>query len=67
MIILRIIQLVVRFFGGIGILRTIGIVLLIIGLILWVLGAVGHAARGHHTAGESPDPGSVRRKRPVAQ
>ncbi|MEU8978213.1 DUF6131 family protein [Streptomyces sp. NPDC048309] len=46
MIILGIILLVVGFLTGIGILWTIGIVLLVIGLILWILGGVGHAVGG---------------------
>jgi hypothetical protein len=46
MIVLGIILLVVGFLTGIGILWTIGIVLVVIGLILWILGAVGHAVGG---------------------
>ncbi|MEV5084732.1 DUF6131 family protein [Streptomyces sp. NPDC056159] len=46
MIILGIILLVVGFLLGIGIVWTIGIVLVVIGLILWVLGSVGHAVGG---------------------
>ncbi len=45
-IILGIILLIVGFLTGIGILWTIGIVLAVIGAILWVLGAMGHAVRG---------------------
>lgn len=43
MIILGIILLVVGFLTGIGILWTIGIILAVIGAILWILGALGHA------------------------
>ncbi|MCF3147951.1 DUF6131 family protein [Streptomyces platensis] len=46
MIILGIILLVIGFLTGIAILWTIGIVLAVIGLILWVLGAMGHAVAG---------------------
>lgn len=46
MIILGVILLVIGFIAGIGILWTIGIILVVIGLILWVLGAVGHAVGG---------------------
>ncbi|WP_406474057.1 DUF6131 family protein [Streptomyces platensis] len=46
MIILGIILLVVGFLTGIGILWTIGIILAVIGAILWVLGAMGHAVAG---------------------
>ncbi|TGB03213.1 hypothetical protein E4099_19840 [Streptomyces palmae] len=46
MIILGVILLVVGFVTGIAILWTIGIILAAIGLILWVLGAVGHAVGG---------------------
>ncbi|MFI6490059.1 DUF6131 family protein [Streptomyces sp. NPDC050564] len=46
MIILGVVLLVVGFLTGIGILWTIGIVLVVIGLILWILGGVGHAVGG---------------------
>ncbi|WP_189492393.1 DUF6131 family protein [Streptomyces antnestii] len=46
MIILGIILLVVGYVTGISILWSIGILLLIIGLVLWTLGAFGHAVRG---------------------
>ncbi|AWN26002.1 hypothetical protein GTW98_17095 [Streptomyces sp. SID8375] len=45
-IILGIILLVVGFLTGIGILWTIGIILAVIGAILWILGALGHAVAG---------------------
>ncbi|MEU8587270.1 DUF6131 family protein [Streptomyces sp. NPDC048664] len=48
MIILGVILLVVGFVTGIGILWTIGIILAVIGLILWLLGAVGHAVGGRN-------------------
>lgn len=46
MLILGIILLVVGFVPGIAILWTIGIILAVIGAILWILGSVGHAVAG---------------------
>ncbi|MEU2158349.1 MULTISPECIES: DUF6131 family protein [unclassified Streptomyces] len=46
MIILGLILLIIGLVAGIGILWTIGIILVAIGLVLWVLGAVGHAVGG---------------------
>ncbi|MEV4440953.1 DUF6131 family protein [Streptomyces sp. NPDC049577] len=46
MIVLGIILLIVGFVAGIGILWTIGIILVVIGLILWILGAVGRGVGG---------------------
>ncbi|MEU0398526.1 DUF6131 family protein [Streptomyces sp. NPDC046324] len=46
MIILGVILLVIGLVAGIGILWTIGIVLVAIGVLLWILGAVGHAVGG---------------------
>ncbi|MFE7190478.1 DUF6131 family protein [Kitasatospora sp. NPDC057541] len=46
MIILGVILLVIGFLTSIPILWTIGIVLVVIGLILWILGAVGHEVGG---------------------
>jgi hypothetical protein len=46
MIILGIILLVVGFLAGISILWTIGIILLVVGAILWILGSMGHAVAG---------------------
>lgn len=46
MIILGIILLIIGFLTGISILWTLGIILVLIGLVLWVLGAVGHAVGG---------------------
>lgn len=46
MIVLGIILLIVGFLLHIGILWTIGIILLIIGVILFVLGRAGHAIGG---------------------
>ncbi|MEU0134017.1 DUF6131 family protein [Streptomyces sp. NPDC006296] len=46
MIIIGAILLILGLVTGLGILWTIGIILLVIGLALWVLGAVGHAVGG---------------------
>ncbi|AEW98185.1 MULTISPECIES: DUF6131 family protein [Streptomycetaceae] len=46
MIVLGIILLVVGFVAKIAILWTIGIILLVIGAILWLLGSLGHAVGG---------------------
>ncbi|MCX5450782.1 DUF6131 family protein [Streptomyces nigrescens] len=43
---LGIVLLVIGFVTGIAILWTIGIVLVAIGAILWLLGAMGHAVAG---------------------
>ncbi|MEV0493520.1 DUF6131 family protein [Streptomyces atratus] len=46
MIILGVILLVIGLVAGISILWTVGIVLVAIGIVLWILGAVGHAVGG---------------------
>ncbi|MFD7612419.1 DUF6131 family protein [Streptomyces sp. NPDC059828] len=46
MIILGVILLIIGFLAGISILWTIGIILVAIGVLLWILGAVGHAVGG---------------------
>lgn len=46
MIILGIICLVIGFIAAIPVLWTIGIILVVIGAILWILGAMGHAVAG---------------------
>ncbi|GAA2266453.1 MULTISPECIES: DUF6131 family protein [Kitasatospora] len=46
MIVLGIILLIIGFVTGLTILWSIGVILVFIGLILWVLGAVGHAVGG---------------------
>lgn len=45
-IILGIVLLVVGYFTGISILYTIGGVLLLVGVVLWILGAVGRPVGG---------------------
>ncbi|MGW7576477.1 DUF6131 family protein [Streptomyces sp. NPDC054765] len=46
MVVLGIILLVAGFVTGISILWTIGIILAVIGAVLWVLGVMGHAVGG---------------------
>ncbi|SEL01101.1 DUF6131 family protein [Rhodococcus maanshanensis] len=46
MIVLGLILLLVGFLTGISILWTIGIVLIVVGAILWILGASGRAVGG---------------------
>ncbi|MFF7680508.1 DUF6131 family protein [Actinacidiphila glaucinigra] len=46
MIILGVILLIIGFLTGISILWTLGVILVVIGLVLWVLGAMGHAVAG---------------------
>ncbi|MEU8922070.1 DUF6131 family protein [Kitasatospora sp. NPDC048545] len=46
MIVLGVILLIIGFVTSISILWTIGIVLVLIGLVLWVAGALGHAVGG---------------------
>ncbi len=46
MIVLGVILLIIGFVTGISILWTIGIVLVLIGLVLWIAGAFGHAVGG---------------------
>jgi hypothetical protein len=46
MIILGIILLICGFVFKVPILWTIGIVLLVIGAVLWILGSMGHAVGG---------------------
>ena len=46
MIIFGLILLLIGFVTGIAIVWTIGMILLVIGLVLWLLGAMGHAIGG---------------------
>ncbi|MEU0398574.1 DUF6131 family protein [Streptomyces sp. NPDC006208] len=46
MIILGVILLIIGLVAGLGILWTIGIILVAIGVLLWILGGVGHAVGG---------------------
>ncbi|HUY08131.1 MAG TPA: DUF6131 family protein [Candidatus Dormibacteraeota bacterium] len=46
MIVFGVVLLIVGFVLSIQLLWTIGVILLLIGLALWVLGSVGHAVGG---------------------
>jgi len=46
MIILGLVLLVVGIFTGISILTPIGVILMVVGAILWILGASGRAVGG---------------------
>lgn len=46
MILLGVILLVIGLIAGISILWTIGLVLVVIGIVLWILGSMGHAVAG---------------------
>jgi hypothetical protein len=50
MIVLGIVLVILGALFGIGILWTIGIILIVIGAILWILGAIGRpiAGRSHY-------------------
>ena len=46
MIIFGLLLLLIGFFAHIAILWTIGVIVLIIGVVLWILGSMGHAVGG---------------------
>jgi len=46
MVVLGVILLVVGYVVGIAILWTIGIILVVLGAVLWLLGSLGHAVGG---------------------
>jgi hypothetical protein len=46
MIVLGIVLLLIGYFTGISILYTIGGILVVVGIILWILGAVGRPVGG---------------------
>ncbi|MFB8120083.1 DUF6131 family protein [Streptomyces sp. NPDC055962] len=50
MIIVGAVLLILGLVTGLGVLWTIGIILLVIGLVLWILGTVGHSvgSRRHY-------------------
>jgi hypothetical protein len=45
-LILGLLLLLLGWLTGIGILRTLGIILLVIGVVLWILGAMGRPVGG---------------------
>ena len=46
MIIIGVVLLIIGFLTGVAILWTVGMIVLVIGLVLWLLGALGHAVGG---------------------
>lgn len=46
MVIFGVILMIIGFVAGIAILWTIGLIVLLIGLVLWVMGTAGHAIGG---------------------
>ncbi|WP_329204362.1 DUF6131 family protein [Streptomyces sp. NBC_00683] len=48
MIIIGAILLILGLVTGLGVLWTIGIILLVIGVALWLLGSLGHAVGGRN-------------------
>ena len=48
MIIIGAILLILGLVAGLGVLWTIGIILLVIGVALWLLGSLGHAVGGRN-------------------
>lgn len=48
MIILGLVCLILGFILGFGLLWTIGIILLVVGGVLWLLGMAGHAVGGRN-------------------
>ncbi|MFI6144550.1 DUF6131 family protein [Streptomyces sp. NPDC051109] len=46
MILVGLILLLIGFLTGISILWTLGVILLVVGAVLWLLGSVGHAVGG---------------------
>jgi len=47
-IIFGLILLLIGFITGIAIVWTIGVIVLVVGLVLWLLGSLGHAVGGRH-------------------
>jgi hypothetical protein len=46
MIILGILLLIIGFVSGLPLVWSIGVIVFVIGLVLWILGALGHAVGG---------------------
>lgn len=46
MIILGVILVLIGYFASISLLTTIGVILIVIGAVLWILGATGRAVGG---------------------
>jgi hypothetical protein len=45
-IVLGVILILVGYLTGLGLLETIGLILLVVGVILWIAGGVGHPVAG---------------------
>ena len=48
MVIFGLILLLIGFVTGVPIVWTIGVIVLLVGLALWLLGSLGHAVGGRH-------------------
>ena len=46
MIVLGLLLLIIGFVTGVAILWSLGVISLVVGLVLWVLGSLGHAIGG---------------------
>ena len=46
MIVFGLVLLLIGFLTGIAILWSVGVIVLVVGIILWILGAAGHAVGG---------------------
>lgn len=46
MIIFGLVLLLIGFITGIAVLWSVGMIVLVVGLVLWLLGAMGHAVGG---------------------
>ncbi|MEU2657886.1 DUF6131 family protein [Streptomyces sp. NPDC007325] len=46
MLLVGVILLIIGFVTGISVLWTIGLILVVIGAVLWILGSMGHAVGG---------------------
>ena len=46
MITVGIVLMIIGFLAGIAILWSLGVIIVIVGLVLWLLGALGHAVGG---------------------
>lgn len=46
MITVGIVLMIIGFLTGIAILWSVGVIIVVIGLVLWLLGALGHAVGG---------------------
>ena len=54
MIVLGVILLVIGYFTGISILYTIGGILVVVGVVLWILGAVGRPSVVEKSGSNAP-------------